>query len=383
MKNMNIRSVKYRFRDRGDSLIKDVELVKKYHGSTSVRTEKIGHIFKNPKTNVDKHHNRTVEGDAKALVRAIAKEVESTEKVFKGRPLSFTQFLIDEVETHPKVKQPLSYYRQFLAQRGLPEVTKWSDVTQNHLLDFQKFLNKEALKKDGTRLSGHTAISYFDRILGRISKAVHDGFLNKKPIPSNLINRNYPDTIKEYLELDEVYRLHKYEVKTEKERLIRDSFIFACHTGLRPSDVMGLKKEQLSPNLKGMNSGVHNMFKTKKNVGVYITDEIIELTNFYLNKNPESEYLFPKLSYSNNLNKSLQALASKVGVNDKITFGSGRHSFVNIQLAHGVSPATISFWLGHKSLKSVLSYLNRNNHEFNQLRNQALNYGKLRGGLAS
>lgn len=96
-----------------------------------------------------------------------------------------------------------------------------------------------------------------------------------------------------------------------------------------------------------------------------------------MDANPESEFLFPELKYSNELNKALKRLAFNAGVNSKITFGCGRHSFVNIQLAHGVSPETISIWLGHKSLNSIRSYVNTNNHDFNMIRNNALSYKNL------
>lgn len=374
---MILRSISIRERKRYNPLIKDVELKKWYIGKKNPVTEKVGFVYVEPCSNDEIRHNRLVRNHSKKKKEQLNDSIFIDTNFYIGKHSSFSDFLDEEINCNDKIIYAVKYYKKFLIDRGLPATTEWYKVTQNHLLDFQYYLNNEALKVNGELISQHTAIKYFDKILGQVSKAVYEGYLDKKPIPDKMIKRNYPEVIKEYLNLHEVYKFHKLEVATPKEKLIRDSFVFGCHTALRPSDIIGLKKKDISTNLKGVQSGVINMFKTKKNVGVYISDELIQLTNEYMDANPESEFLFPELKYNNELNKALKRLAFNAGVNSKITFGCGRHSFVNIQLAHGVSPETISIWLGHKSLNSIRSYVNTNNHDFNMIRNNALSYKNL------
>lgn len=241
-----------------------------------------------------------------------------------------------------------------------PEL-KFNDINLNMLEDFTIFL----IEKEFTNVYIKKQIKMFKSFLNNYAvpnKLVTDleyKTYSIKELPNNstafiALNEKEIDTLKE-LELDE--RLTK----------IRDLFLFQCYTGLRVSDLMKLKKENIDiPN--GMIEV--NTLKTSKNVKI----PLIPYTKQILNKYDYSLPILSDVKY----NKNIKVICKLAGLDEEIssvkyigkkrvdyikkkyemvTSHSARRTFITILLNKGMLPEKVMKLSGHLSRADFDGYV--------------------------
>lgn len=178
------------------------------------------------------------------------------------------------------------------------------------------------------------------------------------------------------LKNEEVMRILNTDLSDQpKLHSIRETFCFACFTGLRYSDLHKVNKENIHSHID-FNTGetIHQlkitMEKTKETLNV-------PLSPFALVMLERNNFQFNVIS-NQKMNKYLKELGEYVGLDQKfiiqknqgaglktiekyaferITCHTARRTFVTLSLERGVSPEVVQKIVGHKDWKTMQKYL--------------------------
>lgn len=122
-------------------------------------------------------------------------------------------------------------------------------------------------------------------------------------------------------------------------------FLFCCYTGLRFSDAMQLKDENMI-DTEGAKALYYRQAKTTK-------QELLPML-------PQAVALWPQitgLSYSNQyFNRCLKEIGKAAGLKTNITAHVARHTFATIALNKGIRLEVVQSLLGHSSIKTTQGY---------------------------
>ena len=169
-----------------------------------------------------------------------------------------------------------------------------------------------------------------------------------------------------YLTESELMSLYELDLSSNiRLNNIRDTFCFACFTGLRFSDIERLKKENIN------DEEIH--FITKKTQDSLI----VPLNDFALEILKRHEYLLPVISNQKS-NDYLKELGKLAGIDEItpltqfrgveeikttepkynfITFHTARRTFVTLSLEKGMRPEIVMSITGHKDFKTMKRYI--------------------------
>jgi len=131
-------------------------------------------------------------------------------------------------------------------------------------------------------------------------------------------------------------------------------------------DIVYLKKRELKHNTIS-----YRRMKTGRPLIVELEAPALVLLNALANKNESSPYLFPFLHHPDgsekaykeyrtalkNFNNRLEVIGKEVGLKQKITTYTARHTWVTIAFNCNISSAIISQAVGHSSIKVTETYL--------------------------
>ena len=126
--------------------------------------------------------------------------------------------------------------------------------------------------------------------------------------------------------------------------------MFTCVTGLRWCDIKPLKWQSID--FKNRVVSIEQS-KTEEPVTVPLNDAAIKLLG---SAGKPSELVF-HLPSANGANKTVKAWVKRAGIDKKITWHNGRHSFGTNLIFADVDILTTSKLLGHKSLKHTQRYV--------------------------
>jgi integrase len=204
-------------------------------------------------------------------------------------------------------------------------------------------------------------------------------FLNDATIRGNNIHLMYKGfklTVKDsdniYLTEDEIKKMYKLDL-SENERLerVRDLFVVGCRTGLRYSDLVTIRKENISKD--GIKVITKKTGKTLNTVIIEETQEILE----------KYSYELPNISKTN-LNKYIKEVGELAGIDEishKDTYKAGkpisiktkkyerisshtaRRSFATNMYKGGHPIYYLMHIIGHKKESTFLNYIKVTNEE--------------------
>jgi integrase len=122
-----------------------------------------------------------------------------------------------------------------------------------------------------------------------------------------------------FLTWEELLLLYNKEITDLKLKKVRDMFCFNCFTGLRYSDMINLKRENIK------NGSIHiNTIKNKKASIIPLNKYSDRIVNAYMD-NESDGFLFPRIS-NQKMNDYLKDLGKLLELNDKITIVGYRGS---------------------------------------------------------
>ena len=155
-------------------------------------------------------------------------------------------------------------------------------------------------------------------------------------------------------------------INTKKSKLIV-TLIYAA--GMRVSELTGLKKQDLDFNEK---IGHIRQAKGKKDRTFNIPDFLFLKLKKQVEKEPDSEYLFPgrdgKEMSSRNIQKIVSHAAEKAGLKKEVHCHTLRHSFATHLLENSIDIRKIQILLGHASLSTTELYTHISTEELKKVK---------------
>ena len=152
-----------------------------------------------------------------------------------------------------------------------------------------------------------------------------------------------------YLTFEELRKL----VDTECEYAgVKRAFLFSCLTGLRRSDIVRLRWSDVHQ----QGEFTRIIFRQKKTQGqeyLDITPQAVELMG---ERGKSDDLVFYDLYTPDCSNKAIQNWVLRAGIDKKISFHCGRHTFAVMMLDLGTDIYTVSKLLGHRELSTTQIY---------------------------
>ena len=186
-----------------------------------------------------------------------------------------------------------------------------------------------------------------------LNQAARDGVI--KCNPYHLLSRDKriktPPDQRDFLTREELHRLMEVETRSTTTKM---AFLFSCFTGLRYSDLKQLKCGNIEHSQSGMVIRIEAMKKTEKPVTVPLGTNAMTWMPERGDKTLDN-FVFD-IGTCGGCNAVLKTMAKRAGINKRVSFHTGRHSFATLTLAATNDIATVSELLGHSSVATTQIY---------------------------
>lgn len=299
----------------------------------------------------------------------------------------FFNFIDEYIQANEATRQPgsLKVYRAL--RRNLESYQNYrnskiifEDIDYTFFQGFQNFLvNKEGLNNTTTakRLSSLKTILTNARRNGfKLSEAYKDYRLKKETLEVIALTS------------EELQRLIDLDLQGHRLDKVRDLFVFACVTGLRVSDILKLKRE----NVKN-DSLIIRVKKTKEQLIIPLNHHSARILSKYTDQHSP----LPSIS-SQRLNSNIKEVAALAGIDEKIeiirfsgsrevrkvvpkyellSIHNGRKTFATISLEKGMPVETVMKIGGWRSYSAFSRYINVTQKRTKQVMHEAWGEGKL------
>jgi len=253
---------------------------------------------------------------------------------------AFAKEMADSGKYAVRISSVLQYLEKYPGGKTM----QISRISKKWLEGFQDFLLK--------RLSPNTARNYILGIFQILNKAVQDNIILKNPGREvEIVKREESERV--FLNIEEMQKLADNEAKTDKEKDVKNAFIFACYTGLRVSDLITITWGNIEHNPP-------QIVKSQKKTGVRVYIPLHKtartiIDDKHLHEN--SELIFPWLNIiKNNRNLYLTRWADRANIGKSIGWHTARHTFAVKSLESGADIYTVSKLLGHTDITATQVY---------------------------
>lgn len=214
---------------------------------------------------------------------------------------------------------------------------------------FRKYFLEAECLNTKRPLHQNSAAGYFDVFKEAVREA-HKEKLLKTNVALYVKSIPYRQPEREFLTYEELQAAVKADCE---DPVLKKAAIFSALTGLRFSDILNLKWEQVRYSEK---EG-HFLRKQIKKSGRFETMFISEQARSLMGKAQEKATLvFQGLHYGNKTTEILKNWLSKAGINRHITFHAFRHTYATLQITNGTSIYTLKDLLGQKDVKTTQIY---------------------------
>lgn len=287
----------------------------------------------------------------------------------KQHPLSYTAFhesLMEEIKNTGKLstynieKETLKSIQRFFNRT---EIT-FKDLTVDAIYKYQSFLNGNNNSQSTIGIRIRTLRAVFNKAIKR--EVIP---LSMYPFDKFKVSKIKESGKKEYLSEEELELIKNVELFDKNDIIARDMFLLSYYgRGINFIDLMQLKKTDLykeTITYKRSKTGVIVNFKLneywKRKIQEYTpSNDSIYLFNIILNNQDSHTYINNKKQkyLKIYINAPLKRITTNLHIKKKITYYCARHSFATILKFNNISIDIIKEALGHKDIKSTMSYLN-------------------------
>lgn len=228
---------------------------------------------------------------------------------------------------------------------------------------------------------GPTTVGFYCRCIKKLyNDAVREGDVKREKYPFGDIKKGLytppePRNIKKALPLSALKKIVEYQpAEGSPEHYYRDIWVFSyLGNGINMKDICLLKyKDFHGDSIHFERAKTINTSRRSKPISISLIDQSNAIIARWCNpKVDQDTYIFPILNgiesvekqrdkvklFTKMVNKYIKRIAKKVGIEDKISTYSARHSFATVLKRSGTNLAYISEALGHNNLKTTESYL--------------------------
>ncbi|REC45187.1 hypothetical protein DRF69_04780 [Chryseobacterium sp. 5_R23647] len=244
------------------------------------------------------------------------------------------------------------------------EQIQFKEITSDFLYKYEAFLrgNKNKDSTIGMRLRTFRAL---------FNKAIKREITNQNlyPFDKFKVSKIKDISKKEFLDEDEILQLKGYESEFPNLTFAKEMFLFSYYSrGINFLDVMLLKKADYSGETisyirrkTGVNVSFKLNFYTKQIIKKYSSEPSSPyIFNFLREKNPNETYIQNKKKkiLTQRINEPLKLILKELKIFKNITYYCARHSFATQLKFKNISIDITKEALGHKDIKSTMSYLN-------------------------
>jgi integrase len=217
----------------------------------------------------------------------------------------------------------------------------FGDLSYDFVQQFDLYMGKVRGNAIGGKFTRHKCLKAI------INEAIKKKFMALENNPYRYFKIKASIGKRNFLSIDEVKKLMIKEIPEKNTLLhkVRDLFLFSCFTGLRYSDVMNLKFENIKSDPEIIKL---TMSKTGKDIAIPLTGNakaIIAKYSKLVIKVPQSKVL-PQIT-NQVINRSLKDL---IGITRPISFHCGRHTFASNHIQAQTNIIYVKDLLGHSKL---------------------------------
>ena len=223
-------------------------------------------------------------------------------------------------------------------------------------VDHKFITGLEFYLKSVKNLEHNTAIKYIVNFKKIIRIAYANEWITKDPFFH--WKASWKTKEKQYLTQTELDTLKNRKSFLPRLELVRDIFVFCCYTGLAYSDVKLLQFENIVIGINGGRWIKMARKKTKAMSSIPLLPTAEKIIEKY-SQHPHvvnGNGVLPVMTNQKS-NAYLKEIADVCGIYKNLTTHLARHTFATtVTLSKGVSIATVSKMLGHRSLKTTQIY---------------------------
>lgn len=311
------------------------------------RREYLGiYIFAKPRNEMERDFNRQMLDKAEAI-RCL-------------RVTSLINEKFDFLDTTKQRADFLAYFKE--SCKGKPQ--KW-DIVYKHFCNYTHnactfgdltvelckgfkdyLLDAKQMRLTHRKVSQNSASTYYSTFRGVLKVAYRDKYLREN-INDFLEKIDTNDVKKEYLTHEELKLLAASECPIP---VLKNASLFSCLTGLRISDILNLRWEdiRIAPD-QGYCMSIRTQ-KTKTEAVLPISEETLSLCG----ERAEGK-VFKGLKRSM-VNYPLKKWLKSAGIDKDITFHCFRHTYATLQIASGTDIYTVSKMLTHRNVSTTQIY---------------------------
>lgn len=234
-------------------------------------------------------------------------------------------------------------------------------VDYNFIKEFDAFLLKHSAgRTEKKTLDRNTVNRYMGHFRTLMKQAFHEGHVSTYPF-GNFKLKNTPRKVK-FLDEDELMKLQEHDLGgNESLQRVRDIFLFSVYTGLRYSDAIQMRPQDIKKNGKGELFFTIQQAKTQEPLRVPLLPQAQAIVEKYQNEQRQiTGRILPQCS-NPKVNAYLKVIADLVGIEKKITHHVARHTCATFLLSQGQPMDVVKAWLGHSDVKTTQVYAHLTN----------------------
>ena len=241
----------------------------------------------------------------------------------------------------------MKHLQAFLTAKYRVSDIALAELEQSFIEQFHVYLKTErALKLT-------SICRYLDCLINVVKVSFNDGIMPRNPFASYRYNEPTPE--RAFLNEAEILTLQHAALRTKKQRIIRDLFLFSCFTGICYADMKSLVWKQFEQDAHGDWWVTGNRCKTDTQYVVKLLPAALSILERC--RDDGAERVFSFIPHLNTVDRSLKRIAVLCGIEKKLTFHTARHTYATtICLMNGVSLETLSKMLGHKRITTTQTY---------------------------
>lgn len=242
---------------------------------------------------------------------------------------------------------------QYLLYIGKPNLAL-KEVDKDFCKGFIAFLKTCTFNNGKKTLGSTTCRIFMNRLAAALNMAVRERLIDNNPFKL-LDAKEKPQkksAMREFLTIEELRTLIATPCRYE---IVKKAFLFSCFTGLRYSDMMALKWNEIHKAADGKTLYIeHEQVKTKNMVTIPLSNEALK---WMPRKSKGDERVFHQLRItSTTVEVVLGEWMQEAGIRKHITYHCSRHTAATLLLTLGADLYTVSKILGHRSIRMTEVY---------------------------
>lgn len=295
----------------------------------------------------------------KCLLQGMAASQETLVRYFEKHNEKFEQRvgINREHSTFFEYQNALRHLKNFLKHKYNVSDIPFSALDMSFIESYDFYLRVEMQRKPNTILGIVT------RMGKMIKYAICEGIITGDPFTDYSPKRPKPQ--QKYLTRAELNKIMNTPLDHPNRYLTRDMFLFSCFTGLAYRDMRNLSEKNIVEDDDGMLWIKTTRQKTGTPCEIPLLELPIQIIEKYRDIAPEGKLLL--MLSCKRLNINLQKIAKICGIERRLVFHCGRHTYASeITLSQGVPMETVSRMMGHKDLRSTRIYAKVTNDKINE-----------------